>query len=207
MAFFRNLTDSLGFTAPKADAYSVSPEAYSDLYQSALRQFEQLNNDQRGKQMEFMGAIDPMLGDLQNNMAGRKKNFQEDMARGFQADTQNLARARGGTGTLAQALKPSGEMYGAQARARARGLNDLYSQGIQDLSGLQNVQQGVFDQQGQTANSISNIFQKELASRRGQANTNTDNAWNIKANQGKLLGSTVQGAAKAAASSGGGGGG
>lgn len=204
MGFFRDITDSLGFTKPNADQYATDPLAYSDLYEKALAELKGIGWDTEGNRAQIIDALGGQLGDLENNAAGRKKNYLEDMGRSFSTDTQNLARAKGGTGSLAGALRNSGQMYDSQARATSRGLNDLYSQANQDLAGLTDVQNTLFDQSGQKANAVANTYNKELASRRGQLNQNQDNAWNIKQNQGKLLGGTLGAIAKGGAAAAGG---
>lgn len=204
MGFLRDLSDSLGFTKADATAYETSPEAYKELYDSALSQLQGIGDDSKQERQQLIDILGGQLGSLENNAEGRKKNFLEDSARSFSADTQNLARAKGGTGGLAGALRNSGQMYDAQARSTSRGLNDLYSQATQDLSTLSGVQNNLYDQDAQKRSAIANTYQGELASRRGQLNTNADNKWNVKSNQGQLLGSTLGAAAKLAGASGGG---
>lgn len=170
----------IGGGAGEARDYASDPEAYKELYEQALMQMKGVGQDEAS--LKNRKSIENVLGGqlegLEDNAAGRKQNFMEDMSRGFQADTQNLARARGGTGTLAQALRPSGEMYDAQARATSRGLNDLYSQATQDLGSLQGVQGNLQGQDLNRAQGVTNVYQRELDSRRGTNTQNLENQWN-----------------------------
>lgn len=183
----------------KADAQELDPMAYSELYNQALDQMRSVGQDPNSKanRAKIEAALGGMLGELDNNSAARKANFQEDMARGFQADAQSLARAKGGTGSLQQALRPSGAMYDSQARARARGLTDLYGQGIQDLSNLQGVQGNIYGQDLNKARGIADLASGELAARRGILSGNADARWNATTQQQKALGGTLQAAGAA----------
>jgi len=196
----------------KIDPQEVDPGAYSDLYDKALAGVQSVGNT--GKMPDIRNSIESSalsyLKDLDNNAAGRKANFLEDQSRAFGADTQNLARARGGTGTLAQVLKPSGAMYDSQSRATARGLVDLQGQAVKDLGSLQGIQGDLYGQDLSKQNSLADIYGKELNARRGIATTNADNRYNAKTEQYNRQASTVNAAMKVGskvASAGGGGGG
>lgn len=195
----------------KANAEQLDPMSYSQLYDQALEQLRGIGGSEASKanRAKIESSLGGMLGELDNNQAARKANFQEDMARGFQADAQSLARAKGGTGSLQQALRPSGAMYDSQARARARGLTDLYGQGVQDLSNLQGVQGNIYSQDYNKARGIADLATSELAARRGILSGNADNRWNATTQQQKALGGTMQaaGAAFGGMPSGGGAGG
>lgn len=169
-----------GGGAGEAKDYASDPLAYQELYNEALAGVKGAGKDEASlkNRKAIEGILGGQLGDLENQAEGRKQNFMEDMSRGFQADTQSLARARGGTGTLAQAMRPSGEMYDAQARATSRGLNDLYSQANKDLSGLQGVQGELYGQDMGKATTLANVYGRELDSRRGTQTQNLENQWN-----------------------------
>lgn len=194
----RGLGETLGVVKPKAQ--EVAPEYGQELFQQGLEAFKNVGQDPASQRQRDLinQALESQLGQLDNNAAGRKQMFQEDMSRQFAGDTQNLARARGGTGTLASALRPSGQMYDAQARQTARGLNDLYGQALNDLSSASNVRQGMIGQDLQRAQGMSGAFQNEARARRDQANTNADNRWNANQSRNKALAGTLEGAAKAA---------
>lgn len=166
--------------ADEAAKYNADPMAYSDLYQKALDEIQKAGTDPASQQSRksIQDALNSQLADLEGNAAGREANFLEDMARGFQADTQSIARAKGGTGTLAQAMRMPGSMYDSQSRATARGLNDLYSQATDDLSQLQGVQGNLFGQDMGRATNLANLNMQELGSRRGTNVQNLDNQWN-----------------------------
>lgn len=159
---------------------NTDPEAYRQLYEEALGQIQGVGTDKNS--MAMRGGIEDAaigaIGDLENQAAGRKANFMEDMSRGFAADTQNLARARGGTGTLAQVLSPSGGMYDAQARATSRGLNDLYSRAVSDIGSLQGVQGNLYGQDFNKAQAAAGVRTNELGQRRGVLNQNNENIFN-----------------------------
>lgn len=197
--------ESLGLKRP--DAQEVDPSAYSELYDRALGELSGLGQGEQEKKniASIEGSLGGMLGELENNSAARKANFQEDMARGFQADAQSLARAKGGTGSLQQALRPSGAMYDSQARARARGLTDLYGQGIQDLSNLQGVQGNLYNQRSDRARGIADLATGELASRRGTLSSNAGARWDANMAQNAAVGKTREQLAKVAGMAGKGG--
>lgn len=176
--FGQSLGESLGILKPKAE--EVSPEYGQELFQQGLEAFKNVGQDPASQRQRDLinQALESQLGQLDNNAAGRKQMFQEDMSRQFAGDTQNLARARGGTGTLASALRPSGQMYDAQARQTARGLNDLYGQAMNDLSSASNIRSGMQQQDLQRAQGMSGVFTGEAKARRDQANTNADARWN-----------------------------
>lgn len=176
--FGQSLGESLGILKPKAE--EVSPEYGQELFQKGESAFKDLGSDPNlQKQRELINkALEGQLGQLDNNAAGRKRMFEEDMSRQFSGDVQNLARARGGTGTLASALRPSGNMYDSQARATSRGLNDLYGQAMQDLGSASNIRSDLYGQDAQKAAGLSGIYQGEAQARRAQANTNADARWN-----------------------------
>ena len=170
----------LGGGASEARQYGADPEAYSQLYHAALKTMADVGIDDASKAQRnsINQILQGQLGGLEDNAAGRKKNFLEDQARGFNADAQSLARAKGGTGTLRQAMRMPGSMYDSQARANARGLNDLYSQATADLGNLQGIQSNLYGQDMAKATSLANVYQNELGSRRGTNTQNLENQWN-----------------------------
>lgn len=186
--------------AGKINPETTDPEAYANLYDQALKGVQGVgeSGDMPAIRKALEGSALSYLKDLDNNAAGRKANFMEDQARAFQADTQNLARAKGGTGTLAQVLKPSGAMYDAQARANARGLVDLQGQAVKDLGALQGVQGDLYGQDLQKQNSLADIYGRELASRRGQLNANADSRYNAGTERYNRQASTVNAGLKLA---------
>lgn len=177
----------------KIDPQETDPLAYADLYDKALAGVQGVGTT--GKMPELRSGLESSalsyLKDLDNNAAGRKANFMEDQSRAFAADTQNLARAKGGTGTLAQVLKPQGSMYDSQSRATARGLVDLQGQAVKDLGSLSGVQGDLYNQDMSKQNSLANIYGQELNARRGLATQNADNRYNAKTEQYNRQASTV----------------
>lgn len=173
--------ESTGFGGSGSpNPHNTDPGAWSELYEQALAQINNTGQDPNSQAMRsgIEKAAISQLGELDNNAAGRKKNFQEDMARGFAADTTSLARAKGGTGTLAQAMRPSGQMYDAQARAESRGLNDLYAQATKDLGSLTAVQGDLYGQDLSKNTAAANLTQGEVNSRRGTLEGNNQNTFN-----------------------------
>lgn len=191
----------LGGGASEARQYGSDPAAFSDLYEKGVTELSKVGTDQASttQRNAINRALQDQLGGLDANAAGRKENFLEDQSRAFAADTQNLARARGGTGTLAQVLRPSGEMYDAQARATSRGLNDLYSQATQDLGSLSNIYGGLQSQDLDKSSAIANVYGGELASRRGTQAQNKANEYGAQQAQYDRLAGTIKGGAKLAA--------
>lgn len=196
----RGLGETLGLVKSKPE--EVAPEFGEELFQRNMQGFDELGQDPETKKRRAMieKAIADQLGGLEDNSAGRKADYMEDMGRSFATDTQNLARAKGGTGNLASALRPSGEMYDAQARATSRGLNDLYSQATDDISKLGGASQDLYQQDYQRAAGKSGVLAGETQSRRNQANTNADNRWNATQARNKALSGTVSQLQKNAAS-------
>ena len=180
------------------DPQEVDPGAYSDLYEKALAGVQSVGNT--GKMPDIRNSIESSalsyLKDLDNNAAGRKANFLEDQSRAFGADTQNLARARGGTGTLAQVLKPSGAMYDSQSRATARGLVDLQGQAVKDLGSLSGIQGNLQEQDQNKQSALASIYGNELNARRGIAADNSDRRYNAGTERYNRQASTVNAASK-----------
>lgn len=162
------------------DPHNMDPEAYAQYYNEALQGIDSVGKSENMAKMRssIEDSANGMLGDLENNAAGRKANFQEDMARGFSADMQNRARSAGGTGNLASVLNPGGATYDSQARAQSRGLTDLYSQAVDDLGQLQGVQSNLYGQDMAKQTSMANLRTGELAAKRGIAANNLENTFN-----------------------------
>lgn len=192
-----NLLEATGLK--RSDPQQVDPTMYAELYNQAMSEMQNVGQDAASKanRQKVEQSLGGMLGGLENNSAARKQNYMEDMARGFQADAQSLARAKGGTGSLQQALRPSGQMYDAQARAQSRGLVDLYGQGVQDLSNLQGVQGNLQGQDLNRAQGIGNLAMRELQMRRGSVSDNAEAQWNAATQQQKALGGTMAAAGAA----------
>lgn len=207
------LSDALKFTGLKGpDQHNADMGAGLQEYLDALKQYESSIGDI--SQIGQSGQMSPMrqklesqimeqLAQLDNNAAGRKQQFMSDMGRGFQTDTQNLARAKGGTGSMIQAMTPSGQMYDAQARERARGLLGLQDQALQHIGQLQGMQGNFYNQdvnkQSLLANARGNLASAKLG-RQGQLlageQTRADNAWNRDQEQYNRIGNTIGGIAK-----------
>ncbi len=198
MGFINDIGESLGFKRPNAN--TVDPNSYSGYYEQAMKDIYNTGNDPASQQMRqgIQGAAQAQLGGLAENSAQRKAQFAEDMNRSFGGQVQELARAKGGTGTLQQALRPSGQLADANARATARGYTDLYSQGIKDLQGVQGIQNSLFGQDLAKTGLSANAQLDQQKLRLGQANTNSDNINNAGNQQAGRLGSTLGGIAKAA---------
>ena len=197
MSFFGDISQALGFSRP--DANTVDPNSYSGFYEQAMKDIYGIGNDPASQQMRqgIQGAANSQLEGLANNSAERKSQFAEDMNRSFAGQTQELARAKGGTGTLAQALRPSGVMADANARATARGYTDLYGQGIKDLQGIQGVQNSLYGQDLAKGQLSSNAQLGQQKVRMGQLNDNAEYESNASNQQADRLGSTLGGIAKA----------
>lgn len=178
--------------------HNMDPTVYSELYDKALQGILDVgsggnNGAMRGK---VEGAALSALDNLDNNAAGRKEDFMEDMSRGFSADMQNKARAAGGTGNLASVLTPAGGTYDAEARARSRGLNDLYSKAIDDIGQLGNVQGQFFNQDMDKAKTAANLRMNEMGQRRGIGAQNLENTFNSEQAGRQRRMNTISGIAK-----------
>jgi len=186
--------ESLGILPGKS--YQVDPNAYDGYYQQAMNDIYGIGNQTQGMRNQIQGAAQDQLAGLADNSAQRKQQFAEDMNRSFAGQTQELARAKGGTGTLAQALRPSGAMADANARATARGYTDLYGQGIKDLQGIQGVQNSLYGQDLAKGTLSSNAQLGQQKEKMAQANTNMNNASDARNNQRGLFGQTMGAAGK-----------
>lgn len=183
------------------DTAQIDPLAFKELYEAALQEMQGVGKDASSiaQKDAINSALLSQLGALSDQAKGREQNFLEDQSRAFSSDVQNLARARGGTGTMAQALRPSGQMYDAQARSTSRGLNDLYSKATQDLASLSGVQRAQQGQDLARSGQIADIYQTELGQRRGVNTQNVANRNNARQAQIDRLSGTIQGAGKIAA--------
>lgn len=199
----KGVGNALGFGggASEAAKYNQDPSAYSELYQDAVDWIKQTGTDAKSKQLRS-GLQDAAIARLNENSTlpeKRKNQFLQDQSRSFSADVQNLARAKGGTGTLAQVSRPTGAMYDAQARETARGLNDLYGQAQQDIlaniGAAQGIQGDLYGQDLDRARSVGGLQTGEVASRRGAAAQNSENMANAEQAKYDRLGGTIQSAA------------
>lgn len=181
--------ESLGILPGKT--YEVDPGAYDEYYNQAMNDIYGISNPTMGMRNQIQDAAQSSLAGLEDNSAQRKAQFAEDMNRSFGGQVQGAARASGGTGTLKQALRPSGTMADANARATARGYTDLYGQGIKDLQGLQGVQGNLYNQDLAKGTLSSNAQLGQQKMKMGQANTNADNASDARNNQRGLFSSTL----------------
>lgn len=158
------------------DPHNLDDAAYEDYYQKALSGIQSSGSGTNSAGVQ--DALNGQLSGLDNNMAGRKKAFGEDMSRSFGNDVQQKARASGGTGNLAQSMSTSGGQYDSEARQASRGYNDLYSQGTKDLSTLSGVQSNLNNQDFQRANASANLDMNRINQRMGVAQQNAQNSFN-----------------------------
>lgn len=183
----------------QADPKNMDENAYRHLYEEALAAISGVGSS--GNNAAMREGVEKsalsMLGDLENNAEGRKQNFMEDMSRGFQADMTGRARAAGGTGNMAQALSAPGDFYDSEARARSRGLNDLYSAAINDIGNLGGVQNQFFNQDFNKAQSTANIKLGELGAKRGIVAKNLEDQFNVEQAAREKRANTYGGLAKA----------
>lgn len=197
MGILRSLTDTLGFTAP--DAKTTQVDFGHQLYDNAAAGVKDVGSDPNGKALRSgveQAALN-QLGLLQNNAAGKKRAFLEDMSRGYGADTQQRARAAGGTGTMAGVMGNSAGID-AEARARSRGLVDLQDQAIGQIGQIQGLQGNFYNQDFQKQGMLANMAQSELAARRGLQTGNMSNERQAASAQRGALTNTMQGAASVA---------
>lgn len=160
------------------DPHNLNDAAYEDYYQQALNDIQGTASGTQLMREKIQNAVLSQLAGLDDNMAGRKKNFEEDMSRSFGNNIQQRARAAGGTGNLAQVLNPGGAAYDAEARARARGFNDLYSQATNDIGKLQGVQGNLEGQDFRRGSATANLRMDRIGQRMGVAKQNAENDFN-----------------------------
>lgn len=174
--FFGEITGFGGSGNPAT--HNIDDDAYATIYNSALEDLNGMNAGTKAERDSIQNALRGQIADLENNAAGRKANFAEDMSRSFAADTQNRARSAGGTGNLAQVLSSPGSNYDAQARGLSRGYNDLYSQATNDLGSLQGIQGNLFNQDAAKADATSALKMGRINQRLGISLQNAENDFN-----------------------------
>lgn len=171
--------------------HNVDPLAYSELYNEAMGnmkgaqgQINAVGTDPASAKAKtgLLSTLNSQVSDFDNNAAGAKNNFMSDMSRGFSADSQNLARSKGGTGSFANAMHNPGSMYDSEARAEAGGLNQLTQQATQQLGSLTGSQNTLYNQDlnkagmnASESNAMGQLSQNELNARRGIMQTNSGN--------------------------------
>jgi len=160
------------------DPHNLNDAAYEDYYQQALADIKNSGEGTQGMRDKIQSAVMAQLAGLDDNAAGRKKNFEEDMSRSFGNNIQQRARAAGGTGNLASVLNPGGAAYDAEARARARGFNDLYSQATKDIGSLQGVQGNLEGQDFRRGQASAGLRMDRIGQRMGVAKQNAENDFN-----------------------------
>lgn len=209
MGLLGKIGAQFGFARPEAQQanYNIGDPQYNaamDDITASISELQAAGGSLSPQRKKLEAQILSQLAELDDNAAQRKQYFMEDMARGFGADVQNLARARGGTGTMAQTMMPSGQMYDAQARQRSRGLLDLKGQALQDLSSLGGLYGNLYGQDMNKAGSIANQRAKQAGMRIGQQNLlvggaekTADNEWNRQQEQYNRMWNTLTGGAKA----------
>jgi hypothetical protein len=187
------------------DPHNLDDAAYEDYYQKALAGVQNSGQGTDAMRSGIQSGVMGQLAGLDNQAAGRKKNFEEDMSRSFGNDVQQRSRAAGGTGNLSQSMNPSGSMYDAEARQTSRGYNDLYSQATKDLGSLAGIQSNFEGQDAQRAQSAANLDMNRINQRQGTANQNAANDRNSDQVGSERRIGTVKGIANIAGSMGGGG--
>ena len=180
------------------DPHNLNDAAYEDYFTRAMSQLGSIGSGTQDMRDKIQSGVMGQLADLDNNAAGRKKNFLEDMGSSFAADMQNRARSAGGTGTMAQVMNPSGGFYDSQARQVSRGLNDLYSKATDDLSQLQGVQNSLYGQDYSKNLALANTGMQRINQRLGVATQNAENSFNSEQAGRQRRMNTLAGGAKAA---------
>lgn len=170
------LGDMTGIGAKNFDPHNLDDAGYEDYYNKAINGIN--NSGASTNAAGVQNALNGQLAGLDDNMAGRKKAFGEDMSRSFGNNIQQKGRAAGGTGNLAQTLSPQGGMYDSEARQTARGYNDLYSQGTKDLSTLSGVQRSLNDEEFQRSSKAADLNMNRINQRMGVASQNAENTFN-----------------------------
>lgn len=178
--------------------HNVDDSAFEDYFNSAMQTLNSMGSKTQPERDQIQNSMRGMLADLENNAAGRKKHFSEDMSRSFGSNTQNRARAVGGTGNMLQAMSMPGGAYDSQARETARGYNDLYGQAVDDLGQLQGVQGNLFNQDSTKAGAMSNLYMQRVNQRLGVGMQAAENNFNAEQAGRERRMNTYSGAAKMA---------
>lgn len=179
------------------DTHNLDDAAYEDYFNKAMGDIRGASAGTAGARGQINNALQGQLAGLENNAAGRKKNFEEDMSRSFGDTIQQRARAAGGTGNLAQVLNPGGAAYDAQARQTARGYNDLYSQATRDLGSLEGIQSDLYNQDYRQGAAAADLNMRRINQRLGIAEGNAANDRNADAVGAARRTNTIYGLAQA----------
>lgn len=187
------------------NTYNLDDAAYEDYYNSALGDINNAYSAEDPQRAKINSSLSGMLGNLDNNAAGLKKNYEEDTSRSFGDAMQQRARSAGGTGNLAQALNPSGAALDAQARQTSRGYTDLYNTAVNQLGSLTNTEANLNDQSMQRGRDLAGLRMQRIGQRLGVATQDSANSRNADATGQSRLYNTIMGIGKGAGSLGGGG--
>jgi len=182
--------ETLGLAPGKSTR--VNPNQYDGYYEQAMKDIYNTGAGTQDMRNQIQSAAGSQLAGLADNSAQRKSQFAEDMNRSFGGQVQELARAKGGTGTLQQALRPSGQLADANARATARGYTDLYSQGVNDLGKIQGVQGNLYNQDLAKSTLSSNAQLGQQKDKMAQANLNMTNSTSARQSQLGKFGKTLE---------------
>ena len=191
----QQFNQATGFGANTNPNPQMDPNAYSGLYNSALGSIQGVGQDQGTQQMTngVEGAANSALANLQNNAAGAKSNFTQQMGQGFSTNMQNAAVAKGGTGGMAQAYTPTGSTYGQEATAESQGQQQIANNAVGQISSLNNVDNSQFNNQLKQAGDEANLDVGQQNTMLGIAGQDTMNNANATAMQQAQQGNTLGG--------------
>ena len=194
MSIFDSIGNALGIggEAGTKTNRTVDPLAWQELFNQATSTLQSGMQEEDPQQKALRDAINNQAMQRLQSMQGanndQKAQFLKDQGNVFASNQQNTARARGGTGTMAQAFTGGnqGQAYTAAAEGANRGLLNLNQQQGQELgsvSGIagQTAGQGLANR-GQLfgqKQALANQYAQELNNRRNLEtgnNTTLNNA-------------------------------
>lgn len=192
MSIFDSIGNALGLggEAGTKTNRTVDPLAWKELFDQSVGTLQSGIQEEDPQQKALREAINNQamqrLQSMQGNENAQKQQFLKDQGNLFASGQQNSARARGGTGTMAQAFTGGnqGQAYTAAAEGANRGLLNLNQQQGQELTGIggvagQTASQGLANR-GQLFNQknvLAQQYANELNNRRSLegANNQTQN--------------------------------
>jgi len=153
------------------------------------------NPEDVAAQDAIRSAFGERLQGLQGNMAQQKGQLESDLSKGFQNQVAEVRRQAGGTGTIGSSTYGSqiGDVGSQYQNMRAKALQDLQNQGLQELQGIQGGLQGVYGQdlqergfQGMQANQYSQLLMDQITADQTRASGLADLRQKDKASERKF---------------------
>lgn len=182
MSFLKSIGNALGLggEAGTVTNRTVDPNFGKEYFDQAASTLRGGMSKEDPQQAALRAAINnsaqARLQSMQGDNNAMKSQFMKDQANAFGANQQATARAKGGTGGMAQAFSGGnqGQLLDQQADSMNRGLLGLQQQQGQELANISNIGGQTFgqdfnnrNQQFGQAEELSRLYAGELANRRG----------------------------------------